>query len=415
LITEAEIDNALGHVLTARFRLGLFDPPDQVPYAQIPFSQNDTFDHRMLALKVASESIVLLKNDGILPLDRKKIHRIAVIGVNASSFEMLLGNYNGDPSVAIPLLDGITSAAGPNIDVTYEPGCPLALRADNPEKLDPRYLDAAVQAAKSADVVIYVGGINSQLEGEEMRVNYEGFSGGDRTRIELPAPQTQLLKLLQATGKPVVFVNCSGSAVAMPWEAAHIPAIVQAWYPGEEGGRAVAEMLFGKTNPAGRLPVTFYRSTDDLPAFDNYAMSNRTYRYFSGKPLFAFGHGLSYTRFDYRRPNLTEGDIAANGSATLKFELENAGKMGGDEVAQVYFRHVQSAVPQPIMALCGFKRVHLGQGEKQTITFEISASRLRYWDTTNKKYIVEAGSYEFLIGAASDDIRLRVPFKVRSN
>jgi beta-glucosidase len=415
LISEAQIDTALGRVLTARFRLGLFDPPEMVPYAQISYSQNDSAEHRALALRVARESIVLLKNDGVLPLDRKKIKRIAVIGVNAVSVEMLLGNYNGDPSAAVPVLDGIASVAGPNIDVDYEPGCALALRTDKPAKLDQNYLDDAVKSAKSSDVVIYVGGINSQLEGEEMRVNYEGFDRGDRTQIELPSPQTQLLKLLQATGKPVVFVNCSGSAIAMPWEAEHLPAIVQVWYPGEEGGKAVAEVLIGDVNPAGRLPVTFYRSTSDLPAFDNYSMSNRTYRYFSGKPLFAFGHGLSYTHFDYHQPKLDNSEVDASGTVTLTFELANTGKADGDEVAQVYFRHVHSAVPQPRLALCGFQRVHLGSGREETVRFEIPAARFRYWDTVRKQYIVEAGDYELLAGAASDDIRLRVPFKVNSN
>jgi beta-glucosidase len=415
LISEAQIDLALGRVLTARFRLGLFDPAEMVPYARIPFSQNDSPEHRALALKVARESMVLLKNDGLLPLDRKRIKRIAVIGLNAESVAMLLGNYNGDPSAAVPVLDGIASVAGANIDVSYEPGCPLASRADDAPKPDPKYLAAAVQLARSADVVIYVGGINSQLEGEQMRVNYDGFEGGDRTRIELPAPQTELLKSLEATGKSVVFVNCSGSAMAMPWEAEHLPAIVQAWYPGEEGGRAVAEVLFGEVNPAGRLPLTFYRSTGDLPAFDNYSMSNRTYRYFSGKPLFAFGHGLSYTRFEYRAPKLNSPEIRADGTLTVTFELANAGKAGGDEVAQVYFRHVQSAAPQPNLALCGFKRVHLGEGQKENVSFEIPAARFRYWDTGKKQYVVEAGGYELLIGAASDDVRLRAPFKVRSD
>ncbi|HEX4119214.1 MAG TPA: glycoside hydrolase family 3 C-terminal domain-containing protein [Verrucomicrobiae bacterium] len=415
LISESQINDALGRVLTARFRLGLFDPPEMVPYARIPFSENDSAAHRDLALKVARESIVLLKNDGLLPLDRKKIRHIVVVGVNAVSVEMLLGNYKGEPSSAIPVLDGVADVAGPDIKVDYEPGCPLALRADKSAKVDPEYLDEAVQAAKSADVVIYVGGINSELEGEQMRVNYEGFDGGDRTRIELPEPQTKMLKLLQATGKPVVFVNCSGSAIAMPWEAEHLPAIVQAWYPGEEGGRAVAEVLFGTVNPAGRLPVTFYRSTDDLPAFDNYSMANRTYRYFNGKPLFAFGHGLSYTHFDYRQAKLKNETVDANGTITLSFDLANTGKAAGDEVAQVYFRQAHSSAEQPRLALCGFQRVHLQQGKRETVRFEIPAARFRHWDTSEKQYVVEPGDYELLIGAASDDIRLRTPFKVSSN
>ena len=185
-------------------------------------------------------------------------------------------------------------------------------------------------------------------------MNYDGFSGGDRTRIELPAVQTDLLKALHATGKPVVFVNCSGSAIAMPWEAENLPAILQAWYPGEQGGRAVADVLFGDFNPAGRLPVTFYRSTADLPAFEDYSMSNRTYRYFNGRPLFAFGHGLSYTRFKYRDAKLDKTKVSANDTLKLTFNLANTGARDGDEVAQVYFRHVKSALPQAKLALCGF-------------------------------------------------------------
>ena len=275
----------------------------------------------------------------------------------------------------------------------------------------------AIAAAKSADVVIYVGGISPQLEGEEMKVNYDGFGGGDRTRIELPSQQTELLKALAATGKPVVFVNCSGSAIAMPWAAENLPAIVQAWYPGEQGGRAVAEVLFGDANPAGRLPVTFYRSTEDLPAFENYAMSNRTYRYFGGTPLFAFGHGLSYTKFDYRdvsiaKSEYTEPEFRAGDTVKISFTLKNSGAREGDEVAQVYFRHVNSSMPQPKLALCGFARIHLARGQGARITMDIPMERLRCWDTDKKQYAVEAGQYELLVGAASDDIRLRAPLKI---
>ncbi|HUD84264.1 MAG TPA: glycoside hydrolase family 3 C-terminal domain-containing protein, partial [Candidatus Saccharimonadales bacterium] len=289
LITEAEMDVSLERVLTARFRLGLFDPPEQVAYARIPFSENDTGAHHALAMRASRESLVLLKNDGVLPLNRARIKRIAVVGENANSVETLLGNYNGTPSHPVTILDGIKSVAGPGVEVTYQPGCPLAVRKDGSGKPSPEMIASAVKAAAAADVVIYVGGLNPQLEGEEMPVNYVGFGGGDRTDIALPAVQVELLKALQATAKPVVFVNCSGSAVAMVWAAENLPAILQAWYPGGEGGHAVAEALFGDINPAGRLPVTFYRSTADLPAFDDYSMSNRTYRYFTGKPLFAFG------------------------------------------------------------------------------------------------------------------------------
>jgi beta-glucosidase len=263
-----------------------------------------------------------------------------------------------------------------------------------------------------SDVIIYVGGISPQLEGEEMKVDYDGFSGGDRTEVELPPVQNELLKALQAAGKPVVFVNCSGSAMAMPWEATNLPAILQAWYPGEQGGRAVADVLFGDVNPAGRLPVTFYRSTADLPAFDDYSMSNRTYRYFNGQPDFAFGHGLSYTKFGYNDLKLNGTNFTAKDTIKLTFSLLNAGGWDGDEVAQVYFRHVNSARPQAKLALCGFVRIHLQASQGARFTMNIPTERFRSWDTTKKQYTVEPGDYELLVGAASDDIRLRVPLKI---
>ena len=416
LITEKEIDTARGRVLMARFRLGLFDPPGRVSYAQIPLSENNAPANEALALQVARESMVLLKNDGLLPLDRSKTRRIVVIGTNAASVPMLLGNYNGRPSNPVTILDGLKRAVGTNGEVFYEPGCPLALDKDGSNKPDALTLARAVVAAQSADAVIYVGGINAQLEGEEnARANgFDGFLGGDRTKIELPALQTDFLKMLQAAGKPIVFVNCSGSAMAVPWEAENLPAILQVWYPGEQGGRAIADVLFGDANPAGRLPVTFYRSTGDLPGFEDYSMSNRTYRYFSGKPLFAFGHGLSYTHFSYRKAKLDRRTLAAHGTIKLTFDVSNTGSRDGDEVAQVYFRHVKSAVPQANLALCGFKRVRVARGKAEQVTIEIPAERLRYWDAGKKQYVVEPGGYELLVGAASDDIRLRVPLKVTS-
>jgi beta-glucosidase len=315
----------------------------------------------------------------------------------------------------VTILDGIKKVAGTNIQVTYEPVCPLALARDGTGRPDAQTWTRAVAAAWMSDVIIYVGGISPQLEGEEMKVDYEGFSGGDRTQIELPPVQTELLKALQATGKPVIFVNCSGSAIAMPWAATNLPAILQAWYPGEQGGRAVADVLFGEANPAGRLPVTFYRSTADLPAFDNYSMSNRTYRYFNGQPLFAFGHGLSYTKFGYSDARLNATNVSASDTIKLTFALLNEGAWDGDEVAQVYFRHVNSTRPQPRLALCGFVRIHLQASQGARFTMNIPVERFRYWNPEKKQYAVEPGSYELLIGAASDDIRLRVPLKIAAH
>jgi beta-glucosidase len=414
LITEKEIDVAVGYALRSRFQLGLFDPPERVPFSKITMAQNDTPENAALALRAARESIVLLKNDGILPLNRAKLKSIAVIGANADAQAALLGNYNGTPSHPITILDGLRSAVRPETQISYALGCPLALRTNAEAAEIAGQLKEAVAAAKNADVIIYVGGISPSLEGEEFhnKPQFVGFLGGDRTLIELPAVQQDLLKALSALGKPIVFVDCSGSAIAMPWEKKHVAAIVQAWYPGEAGGRAVADVLFGDVNPAGRLPVTFYRSTKDLPQFEDYSMSNRTYRYFKGKPLFAFGYGLSYTKFKYSKAAVDNSKITNDGAMRLDFQVKNTGERAGDEVVQVYFRHKNSAVAQPKLALCGFMRANLEPGQTKQATFQIRADQFRYWDTTQKKYVVEPGDYELLIGGASNDIRLRVPFTI---
>jgi beta-glucosidase len=412
LISQTDIDRAVSDELTARFRVGIFDPQAMVPYSKITMADNDTAANHEIAEKVAEESIVLLKNDNLLPLNRAQIKRIAVIGPNAASGRVLIGNYQGKTSSMVTILNGIKAIAGPGIEVVYDRGCPLALGKNHDNLPTTQAVDKTMADAKSADVVIFVGGIDSTLEGEEMnerRNLFEGFDRGDRTVIELPSPQSDLIKSLYATGKPVIFVNCSGSAIAMPWEAKHLPAIVQAWYPGQEGGTAVAKLLFGDVNPAGRLPITFYNSTADLPSFDNYSMANRTYRYFSGKPLFAFGYGLSYTKFDYGHLDAkTDGD-----KVHVNFKLKNTGKRDGDEVVQVYFKHEHSAVPQPQLALCGFARVHLASGQSQMVSLDIPVQRLRYWSESEKQYVVEPGKYDMLVGAASDDIRLHSTIKIK--
>ncbi len=413
LVTEKEIDVALYYTLWTRFKLGLFDPADKVPYSKYTIKDNDTPEHQQVALELARQSLVLLKNDGILPLNAGKLKRIAVIGPNGDSKSMLEGNYHGSASRPISILSGIKQLAGPDIEVTFALGSPITTKTgtaawsaqDNTTKRPLAELQAeAVSNALAADIVIYVGGNTAAQEGE----------GFDRDSIELPQAQEDLLHALQATGKPIVMVNCSGSAIALPWEDEHLPAILQAWYPGESGGQAVAEVLFGKVNPSGHLPITFYRATTDLPAFTNYSMANRTYRYFDGKPLYAFGHGLSYTKFDFSSGKLESKQMAADGTAKVTFTVNNSGKVDGDEVAQVYFRHVNSKTEQPKLALCGFTRVSLKSGESKTVTVDVPAERLRYWDTEKKQYVVEPGDYEILVGGASDDIRLKLPMMVAS-
>jgi beta-glucosidase len=412
LVSETKINDALERVLTARFKLGLFDPPEMASYAQIPLSENDTAASEQTALRAACESIVLLKNDGTLPLNRKKLRRIAVIGVNAVALPVLLGNYNGSPSRPVTFLDGIKRVAGKDIDVVFAEGCPLALRKGETNASVTDEISEALNAAKHADAIIYVGGISPVLEGEEMFVPFDGFEGGDRTRIELPAIQTRLLQALNATGKPLVFVNCSGGAMAMPWETKKVPAILQAWYPGEAGGLAVAQILFGQANPAGRLPVTFYSSTSDLPEFENYAMANRTYRYFKGKPEFAFGHGLSYTTFDYLKPKLESSKVAANGILKLSFAVQNTGAVDGDEVAQVYWRRKNADIGDAKEALCAFTRVHIAKKAIEKVSLEIPVERFRVWDVGQKRYVVPPGGYELLVGGASDDVRARLALTV---
>ncbi len=415
LITEAQIDIALGRILESRFKLGLFDPTNLNPYLRIGTDQLDKPESRQLALQLARESIVLLKNNGVLPLNRSRIKQIAVFGENATSQSMLYGNYNGTPTHSTTILDGIRQLAGTSIEITYAQGSPTATggrggrgfggrggQPASPARTPAELRAEALTNAARADVLIYVGGITSRQEGE----------GFDRSSIELPQVQEDFVRALAATGKPLIMVNCSGSAMAIPWENEHLPAILQAWYPGEEGGRAVAEVLFGDVNPSGRLPVTFYQSTTNLPAFTDYSMVNRTYRYFTGKPLYAFGHGLSYTKFDYSSPSLSSKRLKAADTLTVTFNVRNTGKVDGDEVAQVYFAHVKSAVPQPIKALCAFHRVHVAAGKTTKVTLEIPMQRLRYWDTSKQDYVVEEGNYRLMIGGASDDIRQNKDFSV---
>jgi len=411
LITEREIDQALYHTLWTRFCLGLFDPPERVPYSKFTIKDNNTPEHAQVALEHARQSIVLLKNNGILPLDRTKLKRIAVIGPNANSRTMLHGNYHGTAARPITILDGIKKLSSPAIEVTYAIGCPITTNKaiapwskqdnDTDRPLDELRAEALALAA-AADVIIYVGGLTPAQEGETF----------DRDSIELPYPQQELIRALYATGKPIVMVNCSGSAIALTWEDEHLPAIVQAWYPGQAGGQAVAEVLFGEINPSGHLPITFYRATADLPSFDDYSMSNRTYRYFTGKPLYAFGHGLSYTKFEYKNGKLSPKKIRPDDKVKLTFTIKNTGRRDGDDVAQVYYRHVNSSVPQPKLALCGFARVSVKAGGSTNVALEIPADRFRYWDSDKKQYVVDPGQYELMVAAASDDIRIRLPLTI---
>jgi beta-glucosidase len=264
---------------------------------------------------------------------------------------------------------------------------------------------AALEAASKAEVVIMVMGLSPALEGEEMPIDVEGFAGGDRTDIGLPRPQQALLEEVCALGKPVVLALLNGSALAVDWADAHVPAIVEAWYPGEEGGAAIADVLFGDINPAGRLPVTFYRGVEQLPPFDDYAVTGRTYRYLAQPPLYPFGHGLSYTRFDYRHLRFDALQIGRAGQARISVDVTNSGARAGDEVVQLYVSYPDSVVARPIKELKGFHRLSLAPGETRTVEFTLAAAQLAWWN--NAGWAVEPGAVYVLIGSSSEDIRLQ--------
>ena len=528
LVSEAEIDRAVKRLFEARFRLGMFDPPEMVPYAKIPFSANDSPEHRQLALEAARESVVLLKNENnTLPL-RKDLKAIAVIGPNADEVPVLLGNYNGQPSRATTPLAGIRQRVSPQTKVLYATGttltdvsvvpvpasalrglkaeffanrnlagAPVLTRADEAVNFDwgmsapapgvpaddfsarwtgklvptvsGKYrfgaiaddgvrvfldgkliaedwtehapttvtgevtleagksydlkmeyyesklgavaklvwqppaatsgspYDEAVKVAKQADAVVLVLGLSSQLEGEEMTVREPGFLGGDRTDIGLPARQQALLESVAATGKPVVLVLLNGSALSVNWADANVAGIVEAWYPGEEGGAAIADVLFGDYNPGGRLPVTFYRSVAQLPPFDDYRMQGRTYRYFKGDPLYPFGYGLSYTNFKYDKLKLSATRVKAGEGLRVSAEVQNTGAREGDEVVQVYVAHVAASVPVPIRSLGGVSRISLKPGERRSVSFTLTPEQLSVIDDAGRR-VAEPGEFSITVG-----------------
>jgi beta-glucosidase len=580
IISESDIDVSLRRLFLARMKLGLFDPPAMVPYTSIPFNEVNSPAHHALALEAAEKAMVLLKNDGILPLKAAKYKTIAVIGPDAASLASLEGNYNGTPLDPVMPVDAL-KAAFPQSQVVYEQGSPYAegivlpaprtlfhppadakaeglkaeyfagdsfagkpvlsridpevnfdwdsvnplpghaaggfsvrwtgvivppasgtydftLRTDRcrqcsagdhvsivvdgkqvasvdtgappqgagvarangqgtgaPRPRGPGHftlqfadtqpqtiqiemtrgsssmgsgislswtpptdilLQRAVEAAKNADVVIAMVGLSPQIEGEEMPIHVEGFSGGDRTDIKLPAPQEKMLEQVAATGKPVVVVLLTGSAVAVNWAQEHANAVLEAWYPGEQGGKAIAETLTGKNNPAGRLPVTFYASLDQLPEFTDYSMTNRTYRYFTGKPLYKFGYGLSYTGFSYSGLKLSTETLQAGDRLTAQVTVRNKGTLAGDEVVELYLVPPQSGNGglSPHVQLDGFQRVHLLPGQTKQVSFELNPRQLSEVDADGVRS-VQPGSYLLWVGGSQpgDPLALAQPLSAR--
>ncbi|MGH9607911.1 MAG: glycoside hydrolase family 3 C-terminal domain-containing protein [Terracidiphilus sp.] len=409
-LKESDVDRALIRLFTARMKLGMFDPPSMVPYTKFPESDLNSPAHRELALKLADESMVLLKNDGTLPLKTSGI-KIAVVGPLANETAVLLGNYSGTPTHTVSILEGIKKEfAGDTI--SYVPGTDFLMqehpkpRPDGWSQADLAPDPAAIAAAKNADVVIAVVGITSRLEGEEMRVDEPGFLGGDRVRIDLPQPEENLIRALGATGKPLVVVLTNGSALAVNWAKEHANAILDAWYPGEEGGTAVADTLSGSNDPAGRLPVTFYTGIDQLPSFVDYSMKNRTYRYFEGKPLYPFGYGLSYTKFSYSGLTIPAKEITAGKPLAVEVTVTNTGSRAGDEVAELYlnFPEVPGA---PLRALRSFERIHLDPGASQKVRFELSPRDMSMVTEAGEPIVAE-GKYTVSVGGGQPDTGVQV-------
>lgn len=397
LITEQEVDVSVKRLFTARFKLGMFDPPEMVKYAQIPYSVNDSEQNKALAKETALKSIVLLKNHGnLLPL-KKDIGTVAVIGPNSDQSFVLLGNYNGTPSDPYTPLRGIREELEGLSEVLYAQGCNWV--AGLPEKRTDEEMKAeALETAKKADIVIMCMGITPRLEGEEMKVTVDGFRGGDRTRIDLPDVQQALIKEIHALGKPVVLVLLNGSALTVNWENDNIPVIIETWYGGQAAGQALADVIFGDYNPGGRLPVTVYKSVEDLPDFTEYRMENRTYRYFKGEALYPFGFGLSYTTFRYSKLKVAK-KIKSGDEVTVTVTVKNTGKIAGDEVVQLYLSNLGSSVPVPIRALKGFKRINLLPGENKTVTFSVSPDAFSVIDEQNKR-VVNPGIFELTVGGS---------------
>ncbi|MCQ2074966.1 MAG: glycoside hydrolase family 3 C-terminal domain-containing protein [Bacteroidaceae bacterium] len=560
LISEADIDVSLRRVLRSRIELGMFDPAEMDPWKDLGADDISSPEHTALAHKAADEAMVLLKNNGILPLS-KDTKKIAIVGPNADNVSMQYGNYNGTPAVEnrISILQAITAAV-PNAEIIYERGCELAdpllttnhladvndgqglyaeffnntelqgepvtkgyykevnMRtmgdyrfADNVEfnnfslrmtgkyvadftgmmsytvrgndtyrlTVNGKVLDEQKEAAmgrgrggfggfggfgqqnaqkqfkvvegqsydiqldftkgetgsaylsfemtdrkepdfakiaenvRDADVIIMVSGISARLEGEEMRVSYDGFAGGDRTKIELPAVQLDLLKAMHETGKPVVLVNCSGSAIGFGDVEDQYDALLQAWYGGQAGGLAVADVLFGDYNPAGRLPVTFYKSTDQLPDIEDYNMADGfTYRYFKGEPLYAFGYGLSYTTFNYGDATISKNSMKKNGKVDITIPVTNTGSRDGDEVVQVYVKSLDIA-EAPIKSLKGFQRVNIAAGQTADVTITLTSKAFEYYDETIDELSPMSGKYQILYGSSSRDVDLKsIDFEV---
>jgi beta-glucosidase len=409
-LTEARLDDALTRVLRVRFRLGDFDPFDSVPYSKISPDVVNSAANRAVALKVAQESIVLLKNENdFLPLDKTKIKSIAVIGPLADRIP--INNYNGKVGHVVTALQGIKDYVGAEIEVTHTLGGLVGgdttgrWKAESAEAAaDPKAeLQKAVDLARNADVAVVFVGTTAAVE-QEAR---------DRKTLGLTGTQEELVEAVFAANPKTIVVEMSAGPLTVPWIAKKIPALLQAWWPGEEGGHAIADVLFGDVNPAGRLPHTVYASEAQVPPVDEYDITKGfTYMYVNSEPLFPFGHGLSYTTFKYSDLKLTTDKIKTDGEVTVSVKIKNTGARAGDEVVQLYVHQEKSSVKVPVKMLRGFQRINLQPDETKTVTFTLPASKLAIWDETTHGFVVEPGTFDVMVGASSADIRLKNQIEV---
>ena len=396
LITEDDITAAAERLFTTRFLLGEFD--ENCAYNAIPYETVECSEHLALSEEAARRSVVLLKNDGLLPLNLEKIRTIGVIGPNANDRMALIGNYHGTASRYITVLEGIQDYVGDRARVLYAEGCHLYRdRVEGLAQPGDRLAEAQT-VAEHSDVVVLVVGLNENLEGEEMHESNAGGSG-DKADLLLPAPQRKLMEVIAGTGKPVVLVNMTGSAMDLRFADAHFSAVVQGWYPGARGGKAIAELLFGKYSPSGKLPVTFYNSADDLPAFTDYAMENRTYRYFKGDVLYPFGFGLTYGRTAVTAASAEK----AEGGWRVTASLEHSGAAGGD-VVEVYIRDNESKFAVRNHSLCAFKPVSFSGDETKTVELFVPDRALEIVDDSGERR-VDSRSFTLYVGVSQPDAR----------
>ena len=402
LVTEETITAAVERLMEVRIRLGMMEDYPS-PYDEIPYERVECKEHVEKALEAARRSMVLLKNDGLLPLDKNKIKSIAVIGPNANSRDALIGNYTGTSSEYITVLEGIQRYVGNDIRVYSAEGCHLWKdKVESLARVKDRFAEAII-AAEQADVVVMCLGLDAFLEGEEGDAGNE-YASGDKIDLRLPGLQQELLEEITAVGKPVVLVLLAGSAMDLSWAQDNVDAIVDAWYPGARGGKVVAEVLFGETAPNGKLPVTFYSSTDELPDFKDYSMNNRTYRYYKGTPLYPFGYGLSYTDIEYKnaRMNKTEGNIGD--CFTVEVEVKNNGKYKVYEAVQLYVKDIEASTRVPNWQLRGIENVCLEAGETKKVSMSISARDFALI-TENGECVVEPGTFLIAVGGQQPDER----------